>query len=93
MLSRVFMLRFVFFCETMFGMDAKKYTTAQAAKYLMESGVFRETARKESNMDKLRRWRTQRKGPAFVKLTTGTVYYTQSALDDYIKGTSAEAQK
>lgn len=74
-------------------MEGKKYTTAQAAKYLLENGVFRETSRKMSNQDKLRKWRTQRKGPDFVKLTTGTVYYTQSALDDYIKGGSAEAQK
>ena len=74
-------------------MEDKKYSTAQAAKYLVERGVFAVAAKKESNEVKLRTWRTQRKGPAFVKLTTGTVYYTQSALDDYIKGTSAEAQK
>jgi hypothetical protein len=73
-------------------MEDKKYSTAQAAKYLVERGVFTVTAKK-SNEVKLRTWRTQRKGPAFVKLTTGTVYYTQSALDDYIRGNSAEAQK
>lgn len=70
-------------------MEGKKYTTAQAAKYLLENGVFRETSRKMSNQDKLRKWRIQRKGPAFVKLSTGTVYYTQSALDEFIKGNSA----
>jgi hypothetical protein len=67
-------------------MNIKKYTTAQAAKYLLDKEIFHETSRKGSNMDKLRRWRTQRKGPEFVKLTTGAVYYTQTALDDYIKG-------
>lgn len=67
-------------------MESKKYTTVQAAKYLLEAGVFKETVRKESNLDKLRKWRTQLRGPSFVKLTTGTVYYTQSALDAYIKG-------
>lgn len=75
------------------GMEDKKYSTAQAAKYLVDSGVFATTANGKSNEVKLRRWRVQRKGPAFVKLTTGTIYYTQSALDDYIRGGSAEAQK
>jgi hypothetical protein len=74
-------------------MEDKKYSTAQAAKYLVERGVFALTANRKSNEVKLRTWRTQQKGPAFVKLTTGTVYYTQSALDDYIRGNSAEAQK
>ena len=87
------MLQIVFFCKIMGGMEEKKYSTAQAAKYLVDRGIFALTANRKSNEVKLRKWRIQRKGPAFVKLTTGTVYYTQSALDAYIKGNSAEAQK
>lgn len=70
-------------------MEDRKYSTAQAAKYLVERGIFSPTSNKKSNEVKLRKWRTQRKGPAFIKLTTGTVYYTQSALDVFIKGNSA----
>ena len=74
-------------------MEDKKYSTAQAARYLIERGVFAATVNKRSNVVKLRFWRSKGKGPAFVKLSTGGVYYTQSALDDYIAGkNSAEAQ-
>jgi hypothetical protein len=74
-------------------MENKKYNTAHAVKYLVEHGIFTVTANKASNEVKLRKWRSKGKGPAFVKLSTGGVYYTQSAIDDYIAGkNSAEAQ-
>ncbi len=66
--------------------------THQAVNYLVAAGVLDEETTHLSHVIRMSRLRKKGGGPKFVKFGRN-IRYTQSALDDYIKGTSAEAQK
>jgi hypothetical protein len=66
--------------------------TNQAVNYLVAAGVLSKETTHLSHVIRMSRLRRRGEGPEFVKFGRN-VRYTQSALDDYIKGNSAEAQK
>ena len=66
--------------------------THQAINYLVAAGVLSKETAHLSHVRRMSLMRKRGEGPEFIRFGRN-IRYTQSALDDYIKGTSAEAQK
>jgi hypothetical protein len=66
--------------------------THQAVNYLVTAGVLSKETAHLSHVIQMCRLRKKNNGPKFVRFGR-SVRYAQSALDDYIRGNSAEAQK